>query len=69
MHKKSDIQLMDYIEMVESRKTYHVYVYSMNDTIIQVKSNLDELGTSSVRRNTLNMTYNYSELVRELLAL
>ena len=69
MHKKSDIQLMDYIEMVESRKTYHVYVYGMNDTIIQVKSNLDELGTSSVRRNTLNMTYNYSELVRELLAL
>lgn len=66
MHKEADIQLMDFIELPKSsRESFFVHVVAMNDVIMHVKADLEQLGTSTVRR-PVNLLYNYSELVRTL---
>jgi len=65
MHKESDIQVMDFIVLDNKYSEYHVYVYSMNDAVMHVKSDLDQLGTSTVPR-PIKLKFNYSAMVREL---
>jgi len=65
MHKEADIQVMDFIILGDNRSEYHVYVFSMNESMMHVKSDLDQLGTSTVPRPA-NLKFNYSAMVREL---
>ena len=66
MHKESDVQVMDFIEIRQINAiSYNVHVVSMNDAIMHVKADLEQLGTSVISR-PVNLIYNYSELVRTL---